>query len=72
MSPRYHDASVFILPWTEFRQDGDYTSWDAVLAATGVSLCMAGEGYQVHLYAIHATKICVWRRTGENDSCAGK
>jgi hypothetical protein len=68
----YHDASVFVLPWTEFRQDGDCRSWDAVLAATGVSLCMAGEGYQVHSYGLHATKIGVWRRTGENDNCAGK
>ena len=70
----YRRPGLLVLPWTQFREDADYPSWDAVLAAysTGEPLCLVAEGYQVHAYAIHTSKIGVWRRRDFLDYCYGR
>ncbi len=65
----YHQDVVYILPWTVFRQDGDFLSWDAVVAAGGQPMCVSGEGFRSSYYTVQAAKIGVWRNAGGSPSC---
>lgn len=63
----YHIPVLYILPWTEFRGDGDYKTWDEARQARGV--CVAYEGYRHGTYAIYTTRIGVWRARYSGDRC---
>ncbi len=54
---------AFIFPWTRFREDGDFTSIDAIRAALNAkqSLCAAGDGFDIFPHFKQATNIGVWR-----------
>lgn len=72
---RYHSRLVYVVPWTQFRQDGDYTSFEAVKAALAAQqqLCLAGNGYEtLHDYAVQATRLGVWRPRYAGDYCSGR